>query len=55
MVNLWIFFKILLLINVKEDEAETWHTCIGHYPLQNLGILFLSDQNSDCYGNLYFP
>ena len=19
-----------------EDEAETWHTCIGHYPLQKL-------------------
>ena len=21
---------------VKEDEAETWHTCIGHCPLQKL-------------------
>ena len=29
-------FKILLLRNRKEDEAETWHTCIGHCPLQKL-------------------
>ena len=29
-------FKILLLRNGKEDEAETWHTCIGHCPLQNV-------------------
>ena len=29
-------FKILLLKNSKEDEAETWHTCIEHCPLQKL-------------------
>ena len=29
-------FKILLLRNRKEDEAETWHACIGHCPLQKL-------------------
>ena len=23
-------FKNLLLINNKEDEAKTWHTCLGH-------------------------
>ena len=28
--------KILLLRNGKEDEAETWDTCIGHCPLQKL-------------------
>ena len=26
-----------------EDEAETWHTCIGHCPLQKLCFLFRSD------------
>ena len=31
-------FKILLLRNRKEDEAETWHTCIGHCPLQKLCV-----------------
>ena len=29
-------FKNLLLRNHKEDEAEIWHTCLGHYPLQKL-------------------
>ena len=29
-------FKILPLRNHKENEAETWHTCEGHGPLQNL-------------------
>ena len=29
-------FKNLLLRNHIEDEAETWHTCLGHYPLQKL-------------------
>ena len=29
-------FKNLLLWNHKEDEAETWHTCLAHYPLQKL-------------------
>ena len=29
-------FKILPLRNRKENEAETWHTCKGHHPLQNL-------------------
>ena len=23
-------FKILLLRNCKEDDAENWHTCLGH-------------------------
>ena len=48
-------FKNLLLRNHKEDEAETWHTCIGHCPLQKLCFLFWSDKNSGCYGNLKFP
>ena len=29
-------FKNLLLRNHKGDEAETWHTCLGHQPLQKL-------------------
>ena len=29
-------FKYLLLRNHKKDEAETWHSCLGHYPLQKL-------------------
>ena len=29
-------FKNLLLRNHKGDEAETWHTCLGHKPLQKL-------------------
>ena len=29
-----------------EDEAETWHTCIGHCPLQKLCFLFQSNKNS---------
>ena len=28
--------KNLHLRNHKEDEAETWHTCLGHWPLHNL-------------------
>ena len=28
--------KNLLLRKHKEDEAKTWHTCLGHYPLQKL-------------------
>ena len=28
--------KNLLLRNHMEDEAETLHTCSGHYPLQKL-------------------
>ena len=28
-------FKNLPLRNHKEDLAETWHTCLGHYPLQS--------------------
>ena len=36
------FFKILLLRSRKEDEAETWHTCIGHCPLQK--FFFYSDR-----------
>ena len=48
-------FKNLLLRNDMEDEAETWHTCQAHYPLQKLCFLFRSDKNSGCYGNLLFP
>ena len=29
-------FKNLLLRNHKGDEVETWHTCLGHWPLQKL-------------------
>ena len=47
--------KILLLRNHMEDEAETWHTCLGHYPLQTYVFLFRSDKNSGCYSNLKFP
>ena len=32
--------KNLLLRNHKEDEAKTWHTCLGHYPLQKLCFYF---------------
>ena len=49
-----IFKKFLLRIHI-EDEAETWHTCLGYYPLQKLCFLFPSDINSGCYGNLKFP
>ena len=28
--------KNLLLGNHEEDEAETWHTCLGYYTLQKL-------------------
>ena len=27
-------FKNFLLRNHMEDEAKTWHTCLGYYPLQ---------------------
>ena len=53
-VNFRKIFKILLLKNRKEDEAETWHTYIGHCLLQILCFLFRSDKNSGCYGNLKF-
>ena len=33
-------FKNLLLRNHMEDEAETWQTCLGHYPLQKLCFYF---------------
>ena len=29
-------FKNLLLRNHMEDLVTTWHTCLGHYPLQKL-------------------
>ena len=45
-------FKNLLLRNHNGDEAETWHTCLGHKLLQKLCFLFRSDKNSGCYGNL---
>ena len=48
-------FKHLLLRNHMKDEAETWHTCLEHYPVQKLeGFFSRSDENSGCYGNLYF-
>ena len=47
--------KNLLLRNHKEEEAKTWHTCLGHYHLQKLCFLFWSDKNSGCYGNFKFP
>ena len=47
-------FKNLLLRNHMEDEAKTWYTCLGYYPLQKLCFLFRSDKNSGCYGNLSF-
>ena len=47
--------KNLLLRNHMEHEAEIWHTCLGHYPVQKLCFLFRSDKNSGCYGNLKFP
>ena len=37
-------FKILPLRNRKENEAETWHTCKGYRPLQNLCFSFQSDK-----------
>ena len=33
-------FKNLLLRNHREDEAETWHTCQGHNPLQSYVFYF---------------
>ena len=48
-------FKNLLLRDHIEDEAETWHTCLGHCPLQKLCFLFRSDKNFGCYDNLPFP
>ena len=33
-------FKNLLLRNHMEDGAETWHTCLGHHPLQKVCFLF---------------
>ena len=48
-------FKNLLLRNHKEDEAETWYTCLEHYSFTKLCFLFRSDKNSGCYGNLKFP
>ena len=34
--RVFFFFLNLLLRNHMEDEAETWHTCVGYYPLQKL-------------------
>ena len=33
-------FKNLLLRHQIEDEAETWHTCLGSYPLQKFFFYF---------------
>ena len=37
-----IFVKMFknLLRNRMEDEAQTWHTCIGYYPLQSYDFYF---------------
>ena len=29
-------FENLVLSKHMEDEAETWHTCLGYYPLQKI-------------------
>ena len=34
-------FKNLLLRNHMEDGAETWHTSLGHHPLQKLCFFLL--------------
>ena len=31
-------FKNFLLRNHKGDEVETWHTCLGHLPLQKMSF-----------------
>ena len=33
--------KNLLLRNIKGDEAETWHTCLGHKLLHKLCFFFI--------------
>ena len=38
--NFFKIFKNLLHINHKGDEAETWHTCLGHKPLHKLCFCF---------------
>ena len=37
-----IFVKMFknLLRNHLEDEAETWHTCLRHYPLKSYVFYF---------------
>ena len=53
-----IFVKTFknLLRNHMEEVADTWHTCLGHYLLQELCFFyFWLDKNSGCYGNLKFP
>ena len=40
-------FKNLLLRNHKEDEAKTWHTCLGYYPPQK--FFFYSGRISVVY------
>ena len=46
-------FKNIFLRNHIWDEAETYHTCLGHKPyIHNMCFLFRSDKNSGCYGNL---
>ena len=39
-----IFVKMFknLLRNHKGDEAETWHTCLGHKPLRKLCFFYSS-------------
>ena len=48
-------FKNLHLKNHIGNEAETLHTCLGHWLLHKLCFLFRSDKNAGCYGNLLFP
>ena len=31
--SIFVFFLNLLLRNHKGDKAETWHTCLEHWPL----------------------
>ena len=33
-------FKNLLLKNHKEDEAESWHTCLGHLTLYKSYVFY---------------
>ena len=39
MIDFLKMFKNLLLRNHKGDEAETWHTCLGHWLLYKLCFL----------------
>ena len=34
--------KIVFSETIRENEAETWHTCLGHSPLHKLSFFFYS-------------